>query len=69
MAWVITSLCRDKVDMACVEVCPVDCCVPDPNNSESEDQLFKRAKEIHPDDGELQAIEELTDETSRFRAA
>ena len=27
MAWVITKLCRDKVDMACVEVCPVDCIV------------------------------------------
>jgi len=27
MAWVITSLCRDCVDMACVEVCPVDCIV------------------------------------------
>ena len=27
MAWVITRLCRDKVDMACVEVCPVDCIV------------------------------------------
>ena len=27
MAWVITTLCRDKVDMACVEVCPVDCIV------------------------------------------
>ncbi len=25
MAWVITSLCRDCVDMSCVEVCPVDC--------------------------------------------
>lgn len=25
MPWVITSLCRDKVDRACVEVCPVDC--------------------------------------------
>ena len=25
MTWVITSLCRDKVDMSCVEVCPVDC--------------------------------------------
>ena len=22
MAWVITSLCRENVDMACVEVCP-----------------------------------------------
>jgi len=25
MPWVITKLCRDCVDMACVEVCPVDC--------------------------------------------
>ena len=27
MTWVITSLCREKLDMACVEVCPVDCIV------------------------------------------
>ena len=27
MAWVITRMCRDCVDMACVEVCPVDCIV------------------------------------------
>ncbi len=27
MTWVITSLCRDKLDMSCVEVCPVDCIV------------------------------------------
>ena len=27
MTWVITSLCIDKVDMSCVEVCPVDCIV------------------------------------------
>ena len=25
MAWVITRLCRDCIDMSCVEVCPVDC--------------------------------------------
>jgi ferredoxin len=25
MTWVITRLCIDCVDMACVEVCPVDC--------------------------------------------
>jgi ferredoxin len=25
MTWVITALCRDCVDMSCVEVCPVDC--------------------------------------------
>ncbi len=27
MTWVITSLCRDCLDMSCVEVCPVDCIV------------------------------------------
>ena len=27
MTWVITRLCRDCLDMACVEVCPVDCIV------------------------------------------
>ncbi|MEM6958042.1 MAG: ferredoxin family protein [Myxococcota bacterium] len=25
MTWVITRLCRDCVDKACVEVCPVEC--------------------------------------------
>ncbi len=25
MTWVITRLCRDCLDMSCVEVCPVDC--------------------------------------------
>ncbi|MCG8553721.1 MAG: ferredoxin family protein [Proteobacteria bacterium] len=25
MTWVITRLCRDCVDQACVDVCPVDC--------------------------------------------
>ena len=25
MTWVITSLCRDCVDLSCVQVCPVDC--------------------------------------------
>lgn len=25
MPWVITHLCRDCLDLSCVEVCPVDC--------------------------------------------
>ncbi len=25
MTWVVTSLCRDCLDLSCVEVCPVDC--------------------------------------------
>lgn len=48
----------------CAEVCPVDCCVPDPNNVEQEPLLFDRAKAIHPDQA---AQIELSPETSRFR--
>lgn len=50
----------------CAEVCPVDCCVPDPNNGESEDALFERAKQVHPDKAAELA---LGPDTSRFRAA
>lgn len=34
---------------ACAAVCPVDCCVTDPNNIEPEDALIARARSIHPD--------------------
>src|SRR5207342_3734256 len=34
---------------ACAAVCPVDCCVTDPNNIESEEVLIARAKELHPE--------------------
>jgi ferredoxin len=33
---------------ACAAVCPVDCCVPDPDRPETEDVLMVRAKELHP---------------------
>ncbi len=33
----------------CAAVCPVDCCVTDPNNNEAEDALIARAKTLHPD--------------------
>ena len=47
MAWVITRLCRDCVDMSCVEVCPVDCIVKhkDENGGGFENQLY-----IDPDE-------------------
>ncbi len=32
----------------CAAVCPVDCCVPDPNNLEVEPALYDRAKALHP---------------------
>ncbi len=34
---------------ACAAVCPVDCCVTDPNNVETEDALIGRARAIHTD--------------------
>ena len=47
----------------CAAVCPVDCCVPDPNHPEDEAVLFARAKEIHPE----RAFAELSASNSRFR--
>ena len=34
---------------ACAAVCPVDCCVTDPNNVEPESVLIERARELHTD--------------------
>ncbi|MCB9246288.1 MAG: 4Fe-4S dicluster domain-containing protein [Flavobacteriales bacterium] len=31
----------------CAAVCPVDCCVPDPDREESEEQLLNRQKALH----------------------
>jgi ferredoxin len=32
----------------CAAVCPVDCCVPDPKNPETDAALLKRAQALHP---------------------
>lgn len=32
----------------CAEVCPVDCCVPDPNHVESKGQLLAKWQGLHP---------------------
>jgi ferredoxin len=32
----------------CAEVCPVDCCLPDPAQKESKDQLLEKWKKLHP---------------------
>ena len=49
----------------CAAVCPVDCCIPDPNHVESEELLYDRAKQMHPE----KAFAELSEATSRFRKA
>src|SRR5260370_23684080 len=46
---------------ACAAGCPVDCCVPDPNNVEAEQTLLERARVLHPE----QPL--AADAPSRFR--
>ena len=31
----------------CAAVCPVDCCVPDPDNVDSEEELLSRKENLH----------------------
>ena len=33
----------------CAAVCPVDCCIPDENNVETEEQLLGKQRFMHPD--------------------
>jgi ferredoxin len=33
----------------CVEVCPVDVCIPDPAHSESKEQLLAKWRRLHPE--------------------
>jgi ferredoxin len=48
---------------ACAAVCPVDCCVTDPNNIETEEVLIARARALHQD------VNFAEDFQSRFRKA
>ena len=47
------QLCTECVGFhdyeACAAVCPVDVCVTDPNNIETEDALIARARALHPE--------------------
>ena len=47
------QLCTECVGFhdyeACAAVCPVDVCVTDPNNIESEEVLIARARALHPE--------------------
>lgn len=51
--YIVPEKCTECVGFydaeACAAVCPVDCCVPDPNIPETEEVLIQRAREIHPD--------------------
>jgi len=51
--YIVPEKCTECVGFheqeACAAVCPVDCCVPDPNIPETHDVLLARARELHPD--------------------
>ena len=52
--YIVPSKCTECVGFydheACAAVCPVDCCVTDPNNIETEQALLERARTLHPDE-------------------
>jgi ferredoxin len=51
---------------ACAAVCPVDCCVPDDKNIETEAALYDRALKLHPTD-KFPPLTTLPASLSRFR--
>ena len=65
------ELCTECVGFydheACQAVCPVECCLPDPNHVEDEKALITRALDLHPDDEELKKRATVNDYPSRFR--
>lgn len=65
--YIVPEKCTECVGHAnqeqCAAVCPVDCCVPDPDHRETEAELFEKAKRLHPD----KTFGELTSENSHFR--
>jgi ferredoxin len=65
------NLCTECVGFydheACQAVCPVECCLPNPEIREEEDTLAARARKLHPEDGELIARLDSGNFPSRFR--
>lgn len=51
--YIVPDKCTECVGFydheACAAVCPVDCCIPDPQIPETEEVLIARAKTLHPD--------------------
>ena len=64
------NLCTECVGFhdyeACQAVCPVECCLPDPNHTETEEVLHARASQLHPETKFL-PLAELPANLSRFR--
>src|SRR5262244_805599 len=51
--YIVPEKCTECVGFhdheACAAVCPVDCCVPDPNRPETHEVLLERARVLHPE--------------------
>ncbi|MFO0572619.1 MAG: YfhL family 4Fe-4S dicluster ferredoxin [Polyangia bacterium] len=64
------NLCTECVGFhdyeACQAVCPVECCVPDPQNREPERVLYDRAVRLHPDE-DFPPFEALPPNLSLYR--
>ncbi len=64
------KLCTECVgfhdEEACAAVCPVDCCVPDPKNTEDEATLYARLATVHAGK-EFPPLASLPANLSRFR--
>lgn len=66
------NLCTECVGFhdreACQAVCPVECCLPDPERPETEEALLNRAQQLHPDVN-FPTLFGLPAALSRFRTA
>jgi len=49
--YIVPEKCTECVGFfdQCAVVCPVDCCVPNPDDPETEAQLLTKARAIHPE--------------------
>lgn len=50
--YIVADKCTECVgfhdEPQCASVCPVDCCVPDPDNAESKEELTAKKNSLHP---------------------
>ncbi len=47
-------------------MCPVECCLPDPNNQEQPQALLDRARKLHPDKDLPDSVDKLSNDLNRF---
>ena len=68
--YIVPEKCTECVgfhdEEACATVCPVDCCIPDPNRPESEEQNYGKLALLHPDK-QFPPLSDLPPNLSRYR--